>query len=224
MELLIIGVIAVASTAVFWLTDLDIRVSALFHNALHPDGPWPRAGAPLWMALYRIDTHLTVVLAIIAGALVITGALSGRDRRRVVYGLFIILSVALGAGLIVNNTLKEYWGHPRPAEIVEFGGSGRYAPPWAKRPSGEGESFPSGHAAIAFSYIVFYFILRIPRPGLARVFFWGALFLGCLMGLGRMIQGRHFLSDVLWAAYIPYLSCMLFYYGVLKIPDRQSRA
>jgi membrane-associated PAP2 superfamily phosphatase len=222
-ELLILGVIALASTAVFWLTDLDIRFSALFHDALNPDGPWPQAGDPLWTVLYEIDTHLTIALAIAAGALMVAGALSGGNRRKAVYGLFIILSVALGAGLIVNSILKEHWGHPRPAEIVEFGGGGRYAPPWAKRPSGEGESFPSGHAAIAFSFLVFYFILRIPRPGLARVCFWGAVLMGCLMGLGRVAQGRHFLSDVLWAAYIPYLSCMLFYYVVLKIPQRQSR-
>ena len=221
-EILIFGIIALASTAVFWLTDLDIRFSALFHDALDPDGPWPQAGAPLWMALYAFDTYLTIALAVIAGMLLITGSLSGGNRRRIVYGLFIILSVILGAGIIVNSTLKEHWGHPRPAEIVEFGGRGLYAPPWAKRPSGEGESFPSGHAAIAFSYIVFYFILRIPRPKLARACFWGVVLMGSLMGLGRIIQGRHFLSDVLWAAYIPYLACMLFYYGVLKIPGRQS--
>jgi membrane-associated PAP2 superfamily phosphatase len=221
-EILILGIIGLAGTAVFWLTDLDIRFSALFHDSLSPDGPWPGAGAPLWMALYAIDTHLTIALGIIAGGLIAAGALSGGDRRKIVYGLFIILSVALGAGLIVNSTLKKHWGHPRPAEIVEFGGGGRYAPPWVKRPQGEGESFPSGHAAIAFSYIVFYFILRIPRPKLARACFWGAILFGSLMGLGRIIQGRHFLSDVLWAALIPYLACMLFYYWILKIPDRQS--
>jgi len=222
-ELLILGVLALASTAVFWLTYLDIRFSALFHDALGPDGPWPQAGAPIWTALYAIDTYMTIVLAIAAALLIFAGARSSGDRRKIIYGLFIVLSVTIGAGIIVNSTLKEHWGHPRPDEIVEFGGSGQYALPWAKRPSGEGESFPSGHAAIAFSYIVFYFILRVPRPKLARACFWGAIFLGSLMGLGRVIQGRHFLSDILWAAYIPYLVCMLFYYGVLKIPDRQSR-
>lgn len=223
-ELLILGIIALASTAVFWLTDLDIRFSALFHDALSPDGPWPQAGEALWMALYAIDTHMTMVLAFVAAALMIAGSFPGADRRKILYGLFIVLSVALGAGLLVNGVLKQHWGHPRPDEIADFGGSGRYAPPWAKRPSGEGESFPSGHAAIAFSYFVFYFILRIPRPKLARACFWATIFLGGLMGLARVIQGRHFLSDVLWAAYIPYLVCMLFYYAVLKIPDRQSRA
>ena len=220
---MILGVIALASTAVFWLTDLDVRFSSIFHDALSPDGPWPQAGAPLWMALYAIDTHMTIALAIAAAVLAIAGTFSGGDRRKIIYALFIVLSIMIGAGLIVNGILKEHWGHPRPDDIVQFGGSGQYAPPWAKRPSGEGESFPSGHAAIAFSCIVFYFILRIPRPKLARACFWGAVFLGSLMGLGRVIQGRHFLSDVLWAAYIPYLVCMLVYYGILKIPDRQSR-
>lgn len=222
-DLLILGIVALASTAVFWLTDLDIRFSALFHDAASPRGPWPQAGSPFWAVLYAADTYMTIVLAAAAAVLIIAGAPSGGDRRKIIYGLFIILSVSIGAGLLVNGILKEHWGHPRPDAIAQFGGSGRYAPPWAKRPSGNGESFPSGHAAIAFSYIVFYFILRIPHPKLARAFFWGAIFLGSLMGLGRVVQGRHFLSDILWAAYIPYLVCLLFYYGVLRIPDRQSR-
>ncbi len=221
--MLILGIVALASTAVFWLTDLDIRFSALFHDAGSPDGPWPQAGAPLWVTLYAADTYMTIVLAIAAGVLIMAGARRGGDRRKIIYGLFIILSVSIGTGILVNGILKEHWGHPRPDEIAQFGGDRRYAPPWAKQPSGNGESFPSGHAAIAFSYMVFYFILKIPRPKLARACFWGAIFLGSLAGLGRVIQGRHFLSDILWAAYIPYLVCLLFYYGVLKIPDRQSR-
>jgi len=47
------------------------------------------------------------------------------------------------------------------------------------------------------------------HPRLARSALIGAVTLGCLLGLARIIQGRHFLSDVLWAASICYLVCLL---------------
>ena len=223
-ELAILAMVALATTAVFWLTDLDIRFSNLFYHSDDPGNPWLHADSCLWAALYQADIYFTVVLALVVAGLVIAGARNGADRRKIIYGLFIVLTVSIGAGLLVNGILKEYWGRSRPDEILQFGGDRAYAPPWAKRPTGNGESFPSGHAAIAFSYVVFYFILRIPRPKPATACFWGAVFLGCLTGLGRVIQGRHFLSDVLWAAYIPYLVCLVFYYLVFKLPARQTRS
>ena len=37
---------------------------------------------------------------------------------------------------------------------------------------------------------------------------------GGLMGLGRMIQGAHFFSDVVWAGGFVYLTALSFYYGL----------
>ena len=71
--------------------------------------------------------------------------------------------IFIGAGLIVNVVLKEHWGHPRPSDLFEFGGDGIYLPPWAKGPAGNGESFPSGHAAIGFSFFAFWFMPSLVR-------------------------------------------------------------
>ena len=36
--------------------------------------------------------------------------------------VFLILSYALGPGLLVNVALKDNWGRPRPGHITQFGG------------------------------------------------------------------------------------------------------
>jgi lipid A 4'-phosphatase len=207
------------TTLLFWLTDLDIRVSALFYRPHQPGGPWPYYNEPIWRLLYRSDTFLTIILAAIAITLIALG-LAGSGRRRFVrYGVFIALSGLIGAGLLTNAVFKEYWGHPRPDNILRFGGNLTYLPPLAKGTAGNGESFPSGHASIAFSFVSIWFILRGRRPVTARACLAAVLVLTALEGAGRMVRGRHFLSDVLWGAYIPYAVCFILYYFIFRFQD-----
>ena len=37
--------------------------------------------------------------------------------------VFLVLSLLLGPGLLVNVILKDNWGRPRPGSVVEFGGT-----------------------------------------------------------------------------------------------------
>jgi membrane-associated PAP2 superfamily phosphatase len=209
---------------VFWLTDLDIRISRLFYVPGHPENPWIHGEFILWRLLYASDTYLTVVLGAVSMCCIAIG-LARRHRRNLLsYGLFILLSTSIGSGLLVNEGLKKHWGRPRPDSITELGGERAYLPPWAKGPQGGGESFPSGHASIGFSYLAIWFILRGRRHRLATVALVGAVALGALLGLARMIQGRHFLSDVLWAAIIPYLVCFVLYHLVFKLCNTLEEA
>lgn len=221
-ELLIFASIVLVTTAVFWGTDLDIRFSRLFYMPDHPGGPWPHYENTLWRILYESDTYLTLALAVIAIVTILIGVLKPDRRRLVAYGLFILLSVLIGAGLLTNMVFKEHWGHPRPDCVTEFGGDLAYLPPLAKGAAGNGESFPSGHVAIAFSFIAVWFVLRRTRPGAAAAILIAVLALGGLEGAGRIVRGRHFLSDVLWGAYIPYLVCFLLYYFGFRFHVRRA--
>jgi membrane-associated PAP2 superfamily phosphatase len=204
---------------VFWLTDLDIRVSRLFFVPGNPEHQWIHGEFILWRILYKSETCLTVTLAAISLCCVVAGLANRRRRTLLLYGLFIILSTSIGSGLLTNEVFKKHWGRPRPDNILEFEGRRAYLPPLAKGPAGGGESFPSGHASIGFSYLAIWFVWRGRHRRLALWALVGAVTLGSLLGLGRIVQGRHFLSDVLWAAGICYLVCLLLYRPVFGFAD-----
>lgn len=114
---------------------------------------------------------------------------------------FLLLSLIIGPGLITNSLLKQHWGHPRPVHIQAFGGHEHYVPPLI--PSAQqGHSFPSGHAAAAFYLITFGWVF--PRR---RRLSW---IIGMLAGIGvgyvRIVQGGHFLSDIIFAFIVVWLT------------------
>jgi lipid A 4'-phosphatase len=179
---------------------IDIGVSRLFfdpiHNVFafrtHPLGEFVRKGLPI--GLFGL-----------AGLVVVLWA-AGEVRRRPLLGVtrriaaFVVLSLVIGPGLIVNFVFKDHWGRPRPSTIAEFNGPLHYAPPGlptAQCPSNC--SFPSGHAALGFWTVAFALLVprRHRRPAMAA-----ALAFGALVGLVRIAQGGHFLSDVAFSGVI----------------------
>jgi lipid A 4'-phosphatase len=118
--------------------------------------------------------------------------LLGCDARAAIY---LALALALGPGLLVNGILKEHWGRARPSQVIEFGGDKQFTP--ALVPAHQCErncSFSSGHAALGFSLVAFAFL--VPDRRRRRLAVAAAIAAGSLFGLGRIIQGGHFLSDV----------------------------
>jgi hypothetical protein len=62
-----------------------------------------------------------------------------------------------------------------------------------------------------------YYVLRRNKPLAANGFLYTGLAYGTAMGIGRMAQGGHFASDVLWAGGMTILSAQLSVYLVEKI-------
>ncbi len=116
------------------------------------------------------------------------------------YLYFLTVCLLLGPGLIVNIILKDNsLGRPRPQNITHFSGELSYVP--AFHYSGECRkncSFVSGHASIGF-YLMALAWIRKSKKWLV----YGTL-LGLAVGFVRMIQGGHFLSDVIFAGWITY--------------------
>jgi len=123
-----------------------------------------------------------------------------------------VVLLLLGPGLLVNTVLKDGWGRPRPREVAQFGGHRAFHNPWERGVPGEGKSFPSGHGASAFYLAMPFFVLRrrYPRAAL-RVFVFGMLY-GAVMGVARIAQGGHFVSDILWAWGVVHLTAVTLYY------------
>jgi lipid A 4'-phosphatase len=133
-------------------------------------------------------------------------------RRRFAYLLLVML---VGPGLLVNGIFKAEWGRARPHQVVEFGGDKTFTP--AILPADQCAkncSFVSGHASMGFYLIALAWVFRDRR------WLWAGVLLGAYVGLGRMAQGGHFLSDVVfsfWSVYLAAAVCarwLLGYWGI----------
>jgi len=200
---------AVAATAALGLAGADLAVQALFYEQ---GGGWFMGDREPWAFLYHFGNVPAFALAAAGGAVFVLGFFNERLRRDRTAALFVVALLALGPGLVVNTVFKDNWGRPRPADIVQFGGTEAYRPAWSPGEPGKGRSFPSGHAAVGFFLMAPYFVLRRRAPGWARKALAAGIVYGMLMGLARMIQGGHFLTDVLWSGVMVYLSGVLLYH------------
>ena len=185
--------------------EIDLGASRLFFDSAshafpfrsHPLGEFARKTVP-------------VFLFALAGAIALAG-LAAAFRRKAVAGitprmaLFVVASLALGPGLVVNTLFKDHWGRARPSTIAEFvqpqqAGALRYTPPLLPTDQcPDNCSFPSGHAALGF-WTVSLALLAPPRRRRAALA--AAIGFGLLMGLVRIAQGGHFLSDVAFSGVI----------------------
>lgn len=201
--------ILLIGTIIFRYTNIDIEIERAFYS---PGRGWVWRYANPWCFLYRYGTIPGIALAS-AGTLAFAFSFiyRGLARYRKI-GLFLCLVMVLGPGLVVNTTFKHYWGRPRPRQIEIFGGNRKYLPVWEKGVSGQGKSFPSGHASVAFYLFTPFFFLRRDAKKWAIVCLCLGIAYGSLMGATRMVQGGHFASDVLWAGGFTYLTGLMLAY------------
>ncbi len=184
------------------ITDIDLALSARFYT---PEVSWHIDGSRGWQWLY--DWGPAPALGMSVGACVVLICSWWRPawtryRRSC---LILMLAVILGPGLAVNGILKPLWGRPRPRHVIEFGGTKAYRPWWQPNGIGRGSSFPSGHASIGFVMITGAVLVPPSYGRLRHVAIGSAVAYGFLMGIGRIVQGGHFMSDVLWSGLIVVL-------------------
>jgi membrane-associated PAP2 superfamily phosphatase len=117
--------------------------------------------------------------------------------------IFLIATLAIGPGLIVNLGLKDHTHRPRPVHVVEFGGPDEFRP-WYRFDGAckANCSFVSGEAASGFWMVAPALVAPPPwrAPAVA-----GALVFGAAASVLRMAFGGHFLSDVLLGGLISLL-------------------
>lgn len=199
-------------TIVFRCTDADIATCSLFYD--FDRKAWPFALSHPYYAVKSYGVYPSITLAIASLVLLPLSLLWKNLRNYREAGLFFVLFLLLGPGLVVNVALKDHWGRPRPHQVEAFNGNFEYIPVWGISPySQHNSSFPSGHAAVAFYMIAPWFVLVEKRPRLARLFLVLGFGWGLIMGMVRVIQGGHFPSDVLWSAGFVYFSGILLWQG-----------
>lgn len=130
--------------------------------------------------------------------------------------VFLIASLALGPGLLVNGVLKEHWGRYRPFDVSEFGGSGKFVAWWDPRGGCPTNcSFVSGDVAGAMWTIA---PAALAPPQWRALAYGAALTLTGAMAAIRVMQGGHFSSDVIFAGVFTFLVIWLCYALIYRWP------
>lgn len=184
---------------------IDLEASALFYR--------PSAGFFLadWLPFHAIREAIPFLVgAIVAAAAALLVATirrpwRGLDRKA---ALFLLIALAVGPGLVVNTLFKDHWGRARPVQIAQFGGDKRFTPAFV--PSDQCArncSFPAGDPATGFYLVSAGFL--VAAPGWRRATVAGALALGAVIGLVRIAQGGHFLSDVIASGFLVFATSWL---------------
>lgn len=138
---------------------------------------------------------------------------------------YLMLVMAIGPGMLIHWGFKEQLERPRPRQVTELGGTLAYAPPpftpayWQNRPT-EGRSFPSGHAAMGYYLMAFAFVAQRRR---AKLLWLGSgTVAGLVVGFGRMLQGGHWASDILFSGIVVLFTCTLLHRVLFPPTPRES--
>ncbi len=113
--------------------------------------------------------------------------------------LYLLITLAIGPGIIVNGIFKEHIGRARPHQVQQFGGSKTFsALGVVSHECQHNCSFPSGHTSMGCYFTAFAYLFQ---KYFSKIYISG-LFFGLFIGLGRILKGAHFLSDILAACLI----------------------
>jgi lipid A 4'-phosphatase len=116
-----------------------------------------------------------------------------------------LLVVSIGLGFVVDWVLKDHFGRPHPYQTHVFTGDQDFVPVFHYRPLCELNcSFVSGHAAGGFVWMAWGMWGARRRR---QAWLLAGVAAGSLIGAARIMQGGHFLSDVVFSGWVIWL-CM----------------
>lgn len=197
---------------------LDLIVSSRYFDASRG---FVHAQDPLVLLLYDWTPPIGRGLALLAAlhalfAPLLAKALNASGRPEVArrcqgpwrhVSTVFLCAALLGPGLIIEGVFKNTVGRPRPVQVEAFGGARPFQGPFAVGDNPEAHrSFCSSHAAAGFALMG---LGLTCGPTWRRRWFLIGLVSGAVIGAGRIMQGGHFLSDVIFAFYTVWLSCEL---------------
>lgn len=178
---------------------IDLVVSGWFYA---PGRGFALRDLPFFIFVMKAMPDVLITVAVMLAAIGLAGAIAGRAWLGITWrvGAFAGLTMLIGPGLLVNTLFKDHWGRARPHQIIEFGGTAHFSPAvLISDQCARNCSFPAGHPALGFWLVALAFLAPpVWRGGAVAA----ALVFGALVGVMRIAQGGHFLSDVLASAII----------------------
>ena len=210
-----LGVAVLASALFIFVPEIDLATSRLFYDAR---GGFVLSDWPPVVVLYRAVPSISWGMLILVGVgaawlFLLDRPLWRLDRKALV---FLVVSMAVAPGLLANSLLKDHWGRARPVQVEAFGGPHRFTP--APLPRGGMRrkllvrlwSRRARLRARRFRLL----LLRPVAPGASWIAV--AIGFGALVGLGRIAQGAHFLSDVVFAGLLVYGATALLHWWIMQ--------
>ena len=189
--------------------NFDINLSSWFFD--WQSMLFPIAGQ-LWEQHSRDAARLIITATAAVPGVAVFGKLLLPHRRMFIGGrtaLFMLLTLAIGPGVVANLMLKDHWHRARPIDILYFGSNDRFTPWWDPRGTCPNNcSFIAGEPSGAFWTMAAAAMVppqwRVPAYGAALIF-------GAAIGVLRMAAGGHFFTDVVFAGVFMYLVLWMFH-------------
>ena len=212
----------VCAVSLFFLMfpEVDFWASGLFYS--EASGFWAQ-NEPFLRDVRHLGPFLVRVTAITCVAVLVLKLLvPGRPPLMPLrQPLFLLTTLILGPGVLVNTILKDNWGRPRPRYVEEFGGDLPYQPVWKITDYCDRNcSFVSGEASAAIWLTSVVFLVPATWRKAVLIF---VLPLCLILSVNRIAFGGHFFSDTLISWGVTLL-LILFVYHLLyqRVPPLVS--
>lgn len=147
----------------------------------------------------------------------------GEGSKRLLFFVFVLFI----GGVVIVQAAKFTMERPRPYSIIEFHGDAEFIPVFQINDNGKEKvpnsdrSFPSGHTASSFSTVA---LSVIPKRKKSRMsVFTAGITFSAVAGLMRILEGNHYLSDVLGAiALVSFVMLLLdrYYSDIIDVLNR----
>lgn len=202
------GIDSVVEEALLETADNRFRLDGVaFADAINATVPWL-----IWM--------VAAGLAVLGVCRLLGRPVADIGWREIVYVLAVFV---VGPGLLVNTLLKDQLGRARPRDVQSNEEQALSTPPFMPSAACDKNcSFPSGDASVGFAFIAVALVgpRRWRRAGIV-----GAVALGSFYGVIRMLQGAHYLSDVIFAGLLVALVAVglhLLLFSRAAVPDGRA--
>lgn len=197
---------------------IDLAFSARYFSAgqgfVHANDPLVRLLYVWTPPIGRTILAVLAVFALTAPLLARLAARLGHSQlaRQCVHSwrhmaVIAVICGVIGPGLLIEGIFKNTVGRPRPVQIEQFGGNQPFHGPFQPGDDPDSHrSFVSSHAATGFWLMS---LGLTAGPVWRRRWLLIGVVAGAIIGMGRIMQGGHFLSDVIFAFYAVWVPCEL---------------
>jgi membrane-associated phospholipid phosphatase len=198
-------------------SDLDIALTGLFYDSGVRDFPIsviPWVQDVRWVLMHVPHLVTLLALAALVGKALRLPFLQWLPTR---HAFFLLSTLLVIPGLVVNAGLKENWGRPRPHETVLFGGTTEFYPWWKLGgPCDDNCSFVSGEVSgVAWLSAA----AALTPPNIRPFAVAGTIVVTAATAFLRVAFGGHWFSDVMISATLTFFLVAVmhrFFFGPVR--------